>query len=189
MKFDVMFERFPIITGDEIELKKIEISNFEDVFSIYNNDRVFDYCGIIAKHNKETVKNMIGHFERDYNKRSRIKWGIFAKGSSNKLLGIIEASDFNKKVNMVTIGYFLEESLWGKGIASEAVRLLISYLFEMININRIQAEVMTSNDISKRVLIKNGFIKEGTLRQANVWSGKGLVDLEIYSILQDDYKN
>jgi ribosomal-protein-alanine N-acetyltransferase len=30
-------------------------------------------------------------------------------------------------------------------------------------------------------------MKEGTLRQANVWSGKGIVDLEVYSILRDGY--
>lgn len=51
----------------------------------------------------------------------------------------------------------------------------------------IQAEVMPPNRASKKVLLNNGFMKEGTLRQANVWSGKGIVDLEVYSILKDDY--
>ncbi|KOP67366.1 alanine acetyltransferase [Bacillus sp. FJAT-18019] len=189
MSIDVLFEKFPIINGDTITLNKIETTHLEDVFSIYDNDLVFEYCGIIPKHNKETVKNMIGHFERDYNKRSRVKWGILLNDSSNKLVGIMEAFDFNQKVNMVTIGYFLEQSYWGQGIASEAVRLLTSYFFEIIDINRIQAEVMPGNDASKRVLLKNGFSKEGTLRQANIWSGKGIVDLEIYAILKKDYKS
>lgn len=103
------------------------------------------------------------------------------------MLGIIEAFDFNQKVNMVSVGYFLEQAHWGKGIASEALSLLISYLFNNADINRIQAEVMPPNRASKKVLLKNGFMKEGTLRQANVWSGKGIVDLEVYSILKDDY--
>lgn len=51
----------------------------------------------------------------------------------------------------------------------------------------IQAEVMPPNRASKKVLLKNGFMKEGTLRQASVWSGKGIVDHEVYSILKDDY--
>jgi len=189
MSISVIFDEFPIINGNKIILKRIDISHLDDVFRIYNNDSVFDYCGIIPKHNIETVKNMIGHFERDYNKRSRVKWGVFLNEVPNKLVGIIEAFDFNQKVNMVTIGYFLEESYWGKGIASEAVKLLTHYLFERININRIQAEVMPGNDNSKRVLIKNGFVKEGTLKQASVWSGKGIVDLEIYAFLKDDYKS
>ncbi|MNI24214.1 putative ribosomal N-acetyltransferase YdaF [compost metagenome] len=130
---------------------------------------------------------MIGHFERDYNKRSRVKWGIFANDESDRLLGIIEAQDFNQKVNMVSIGYFLAESHWGKGIATEAVQILLNYLFREVHVNRIQAEVMPLNETSKKVLLKNGFIKEGTLRQATLWSGKGIVDLEIYSILKADY--
>ncbi|MNC37099.1 putative ribosomal N-acetyltransferase YdaF [compost metagenome] len=130
---------------------------------------------------------MIGHFERDYNKRSRVKWGIFYNSQPDRLMGIIEALDFNQKVNVVTIGYFLSESQWGKGIATETVNLLLNFLFMSVNVNRIQAEVMPLNENSKKVLLKNGFIKEGTLRQATLWSGKGIIDIEIYSILKEDY--
>lgn len=188
MDINSIFDEFPIIKFDSLVLKKIEVCHLEDVYEIYSNDKIFEYCGIIPKHNKETVKSMIGHFERDYNKRTKVKWGIFNHIESDELIGIIEAFDFNKKVNMVTIGYFLAESNWGKGIATSAVKGLIGFLFDNVNINRIQAEVMPSNEISKKVLLKSGFIKEGTLRQASFWSGKGIVDLEIYSILKKEYK-
>ncbi|WP_053377463.1 GNAT family N-acetyltransferase [Paenibacillus sp. FJAT-27812] len=187
MDIEAMFEQFPILKSDGLVLKKIEDYHFNEVFEIYNNDIVFEYCGIIPKHNKDTVKNMIGHFERDFNKRSRVKWGVFANDESDRLLGIIEVFDFNQKVNMVSIGYFLAESHWGRGIAAEAVKIMLDYLFMDVNVNRIQADVMPPNERSKKVLLKNGFIKEGTLRQATVWAGKGIVDLEIYSILREEY--
>ncbi|WP_411268103.1 GNAT family N-acetyltransferase [Paenibacillus sp. PL91] len=187
MEVEAVFKQFPILHSDAFVLKKIEFDHLDEVFEIYSNDKVFEYCGIIPKHNIDTVKNMIGHFERDYNKRARVKWGIFAKHENDRLLGIIEAFDFNQKVNMVTIGYFLAESHWGRGIATEAVKILVDFLYKDVNVNRIQAEVMPLNDPSKKVLLKNGFIKEGMLRQATVWSGKGIVDLEIYSILKEDY--
>jgi ribosomal-protein-alanine N-acetyltransferase len=106
---------------------------------------------------------------------------------NNKLVGIIEAMDFNQKVDMVTIGYFLAQPYWGKRIASEAVSKLIEFLFEKVNVNRIQAEVMPANEVSKKILLKNGFVKEGLLRQAALWSGKGIVDLEIYGVLKEEY--
>jgi ribosomal-protein-alanine N-acetyltransferase len=187
MNVEAVFEQFPILKSDVMVLKKIEAHHIDEVFAIYDNDTVFEYCGIIPKHNKDTVKNMIGHFERDYNKRSRVKWGIFYQSQPDQLLGIIEALDFNQKVNAVTIGYFLAEAHWGKGIADEAVKILLHYLFVEVNINRIQAEVMPKNANSKKVLLQNGFIKEGTLRQATLWSGKGIVDIELYSILREDY--
>ncbi|WP_166244068.1 GNAT family N-acetyltransferase [Paenibacillus turpanensis] len=187
MDTNVLFTAFPIIESDRLVLKKMDTSHLEDVFDIYSNDKVFEYCGIIPKHNKETVKSMIGHFERDYLKKSRVKWGIFEAADDQKLVGIMEVFDLNQKVNMVTIGYFLAEAYWGKGIATHAVKVLMRYLFQDVGVNRIQAEVMPPNESSKKVLLKNGFSKEGTLRQASLWSGKGIVDLEIYGILKNDY--
>ncbi|GKU27406.1 GNAT family N-acetyltransferase [Clostridium folliculivorans] len=187
MNMEMIFGNFPILESSNLILRRIEETDIKEVFEIYNNENVFEFCGIIPKNNIYTVKNMIGHFERDYNKKSRIKWGIFSKHHGNKLVGIIEAMDFNQKVDMVTVGYFLAERYWGNGIASEALSLLIKFLFETANINRIQAEVMPKNMASKHVLIKNGFMKEGLLRQASLWSGKGVVDLEIYGFLKEDY--
>ncbi|KJB89086.1 alanine acetyltransferase [Paenibacillus sp. E194] len=188
MNLDAVFGQFPILKSDTLTLKKVEEHHLEEVYDIYSNDTVFEYCGIIPKYKKATVKNMIGHFERDFNKRSRIKWGIFTNEDSERVVGIMEAFDFNQKVNMATIGYFLAETEWGKGIAAEATRIVVKFLFEDVGVNRIQAEVMPANERSKRVLLKNGFIKEGTLRQASLWSGKGIVDLEIYGLLQEEYK-
>ncbi|TQR20482.1 GNAT family N-acetyltransferase [Psychrobacillus vulpis] len=187
MNIEKLFENFPVLESEHLLLGKIEEAHLQELFTIYDNDKVFEYCGIIPKHNLQTVSKMIGHFDRDFNKKSRIKWGIFQKNQSNKLVGIIECMDFNAKVNMVSIGYFLAEEYWGKGIATESVQILIKFLFDEVDINRIQGEVMPANETSKKVLLKNGFMKEGLLRQATLWSGKGIVDLEIFGILQSDY--
>lgn len=187
MNVDALFGALPELQSDHVRLAKVEEKHLEELFEIYSNDRVFDYCGIIPKHNKDTVRKMIPHFERDYLKKSVIKWGIFAHQDNDRLVGIAEAFNFNQKVNMVTIGYFLAESYWGKGLATESVRLLTRFLFEEADLNRIQAEVMPANEVSKKVLLKNGYVYEGTLRQASLWSGKGIVDLEMYSLLKGEY--
>jgi len=187
MMIEKVFTQFPLLHTTSLTLKKIEASHVEELFAIYDNTKVFEFCGIIPKHNYQTVQKMIEHFERDFKKKSRIKWGIFEASQGEKLVGIIEAMDFNQKVNMVTIGYYLAEDFWGKGIATKAVEMVVNYFLEEVQVNRIQAEVMPLNEPSKKVLLKNGFIKEGLLRQATFWSGKGIVDLEIYGLLKEDY--
>ncbi|MFC9540001.1 GNAT family N-acetyltransferase [Lysinibacillus sp. NPDC056959] len=187
MNKEKVFAEFPLLNSEKLVLKKIEDAHLQELFAIYDNEKVFEYCGIIPKHNIQTVSKMIGHFDRDYKKETIVKWGIFQKSHSDQLVGIIEAMEFNQKVNMVTIGYYLAEDYWGKGLASDAVNILVKFLFEEVNINRIQAEVMPLNEASKKVLQKNGFLKEGLLRQAKVWSGKGVVDLEIYGLLKEEY--
>ncbi|MEQ6353400.1 GNAT family protein [Lysinibacillus sp. M3] len=187
MNKEKVFAEFPLLNSEKLVLKKIEDAHLQELFAIYDNEKVFEYCGIIPKHNIQTVSKMIGHFDRDYKKENIVKWGIFQKSHSDQLVGIIEAMEFNQKVNMVTIGYYLAEDYWGKGLAFDAVNILVKFLFEEVNINRIQAEVMPLNEASKKVLQKNGFLKEGLLRQAKVWSGKGVVDLEIYGLLKEEY--
>ncbi|WP_431809073.1 GNAT family N-acetyltransferase [Brevibacillus agri] len=188
MNSNALFHEFPVLKSDHLILREIEDCHLEELYEIYSNDNVFEYCGIIPKHKKDTVLTMIGHFKRDYLKKSRVKWGMFPAQQSERLVGIIEAFEFNQRVNMATIGYFLAEAHWGKGFAYEAVQMVVRFLMEEVNVNRIQAEVMPKNEPSKQVLRKNGFTLEGTLRQAALWSGKGIVDLEIYGLLQEDYQ-
>ncbi|MEB2281905.1 GNAT family N-acetyltransferase [Lysinibacillus xylanilyticus] len=187
MNIEKVFAEFPLLSSENIVLKKIEDAHLPELFAIYDNEKVFEYCGIIPKHNIQTVRKMIEHFDRDYQKKTKVKWGIFQKSHNDQLVGIIEAMDFNQKVNMVTIGYFLAENYWGKGLATDAVKIIVHFLFEEVNINRIQAEVMPLNEASKKVLLKNGFSQEGLIRQAALWSGKGVVDLEIYGLLKEEY--
>lgn len=187
MNIEALFGQFPVLRSEKIILAKIEDKHLDDLYAIYSNKKVFEYCGILPKSNIAAVKNMIGHFERDYIKRSRVKWGMMSAAEPDRLLGIMEVMDCNQKVNMLTVGYFLAEEYWGQGIAAAALSLLLDYLFTEVQVNRIQAEVMLPNEASKRVLLKNGFLKEGELRQAALWTGQGIVDLELYSILKEDY--
>jgi ribosomal-protein-alanine N-acetyltransferase len=188
MNTGILFGSFRTLSSPRMVLRKILPDDIEEVFAIYSNDTIFAHCGIITKKNKEVVLKSIGHFERDFKKKTRIKWGIALNNNENKIIGIIEAMDFEHKVNKVTIGYFLHPDYWHKGYSTAAVKILVRFLFEEAGVNRIQAEVMPVNIHSKKVLLNNGFLYEGTLRQATIWSGKGIVDLEMYSILASDYR-
>lgn len=180
------YEQFPHIVGDEITLRKIVPSDLDSLFEIYSNEKLFKYSPVMLKKNKDTVANMIGHFERDFNKRKEIFLGICLNCELNNIVGTAEIFDYSQDVNMITIGYRLNDRFWGKGIAAKAVKAMTDYLFNDIDINRIQAFVMPENIKSQNVLQRNGFIKEGIIRQGSVWKGQGVVDLILYSLLKSD---
>jgi ribosomal-protein-alanine N-acetyltransferase len=184
VSFSRLFAQFPVLESDTIVLRKVTEDDLKDLFEIYSNDDVFIFCGIIPKKNVEVIRKMVSHFERDYRKQKRIKWGICRKTDVTKLLEIVEAFNFKRKANTVTVGYFLNERFWNKGITTEAVRILVNYLLNEVGVERIRAEVMLQNNYSKRVLEKNGFTKEGTTREK--WSGKGIVNLEVFSVLKKE---
>ncbi|WP_243128275.1 GNAT family N-acetyltransferase [Clostridium chromiireducens] len=180
------YEQFPHIVADEITLRKIVVSDLDSLFEIYNNEKLFQYSPLMLKKNKDTVANMIGHFERDFNKRKEIFLGICLNSEPNNIVGVAEIFDYSHDVNMITIGYRLNDRFWGKGIATKTVKAMTDYLFNDIGINRIQAFVMPENIKSQNVLQRNSFVKEGIIRQGCVWKGQGVVDLILYSLLKSD---
>lgn len=88
-------------------------------------------------------------------------------------IGIILKNDVYKM--NVELGYWVAEPFWGKGIATEAVRLMTNYVFDTFVINRIMAEVFEYNKPSMRVLEKNGYFLE-TVSRKGVLKNDFLID-------------
>lgn len=189
MNKKLLFEKFPHLESDELILKKVEDKDADDLFEILTNENVFKYRPGNPLKNLAAVKNVIGHYERDFNKHKTIFLGIFYRKAENKLVGIAEIFEFDEKASRVEIGYTVNEKYWGKGFATNATRLMLDFLFNVIGVNSIQATPMPVNVKSKNVLERCGFIHEGTLRQVKHWTGVGIVDLEMYSILKTEYIN
>jgi RimJ/RimL family protein N-acetyltransferase len=73
-------------------------------------------------------------------------------------IGIHPQSDVNR-LN-AELGYFIGEEYWGKGIATEAIKLMVNYAFEHFDLQRIFARPFGTNLASQKVLQKAGFVLE-----------------------------
>ena len=60
-------------------------------------------------------------------------------------------------IHKISVGYRLREKFWGKGIATEALKLMIDYLYTNTDIEIITASTLPDNQASEKVLRKNGF--------------------------------
>jgi ribosomal-protein-alanine N-acetyltransferase len=95
--------------------------------------------------------------------------------------------DLNEKYCSCEVGYNISRLFWGKGIMTEALKAVISYLFIGIGMNRIEARHNTLNSASGSVMQKSGMKHEGILRQIKVDKNGHFYDLAVYSILKSDY--
>ncbi len=82
------------------------------------------------------------------------------------------------------IGYYIAKEFWGHGIATTAIRMIVDYIFQNFDIERIYAEPYAYNAASRRVLEKNGFSCEAILKKY-VIKNNVLLDSCIYSRLRD----
>lgn len=80
------------------------------------------------------------------------------------------------------IGYMLLPEYHRKGIASEAVKEVVKYGFDVMKLHSIEAVLDPENHGSAKVLEKNGFVKEAHFKENGFFEGRFL-DTVIYSIL------
>lgn len=113
-------------------------------------------------------------------------FGIF-EPRTDKLIGHISMYSIKRLPFLsALVGYSIDESYTGRGIATEAVGLVVAFGFEKIQLHRIEAYVSPRNTGSVRVLEKAGFMNEGLLKEFlhinGVWE-----DHFHYAILEKEF--
>ena len=80
--------------------------------------------------------------------------GVFL---GDEFCGLAEMYGYRDPIHKISVGYRLLERYWGKGIAKEALGMMIEYLYDETDIEIITASTMVENQASANVLKKNGF--------------------------------
>jgi len=92
----------------------------------------------------------------------------------------------DRRENVKEIGYILRRSHWGYGYASEAVKTVIEYGFDHLNLRKIIADTDPDNIASNRLLEGFRFQKEGYLRSE--WETHlGVRDSILWGLLKEEY--
>ncbi len=96
--------------------------------------------------------------------------------NSGQAIGLIGANAEWSPYRQAEIGYSLLSHFTGQGYGSEAVGAMRDYLFTHGEFHKLKAQVIEGNWPSRRVLEKNGFQLEGTLRDNYLLRGQWVND-------------
>ena len=115
-------------------------------------------------------------------------WVIVWK-ESGKVIGSlgIHADTKRQGIQAKCMGYVLSADYWGRGIATEAAKCAMQYVFAELDLDVLSIYHFPKNTASKRVIEKCGFQYEGTLRQASKLYNGEIVDSVCYSMLREEY--
>lgn len=174
-----------------LETKQLRLRPFrmEDATAMYQNwatdEDVTKYLSWAPHESIEVTNTILQEWVNKYASKDFYQWAITFK-DEDEVIGCMGVVNQNEAINEVEIGYCITKKYWRKGITTEALQIVISYLFEDIDANRIVAKHDINNPSSGSVMIKCGMCYEGTLRQADA-NNQGLCDCAVYSILHKDY--
>lgn len=175
----------PKIETKRLILRKFTKKDLNDLYEYASDNKVTQYLSWNTYKNIDMATEYIEHIIEKYTKNEIAPWGIEWKENS-KLVGSIDFVQYDKKNFSAEIGYVLNRDYWNKGIMTEALKEIIRFGFENMNLIRIETKLNALNIQSERVMQKNGLKYEGTLRKKEFLKDK-FIDIKYYSILRDEY--
>lgn len=111
----------------------------------------------------------------------------FALDYESQFVGVLQLAEIDHFEKRAAISIFLGlKELWGRGIGSTALRLLLDYAFTVQGLERVYSHVYGFNTRSQRLMEHVGFQREGILRQHDLQNGKRQ-DLHVYGILKPEF--
>ena len=170
--------RIELLEGKSIRLKLGDKEDLDFLVGFWNNlDYYGDYEAIMEQMTRAEAEKRLADASK------RVYFIIQKKDGTN--IGLIVY--FGQSSGSITIGYAIEPSEHGKGYGTEALQLMVDYLFLAKEIHRVQANTDPENKVSQRILEKVGFKKEGVSRRSSFVRGQWR-DEYLYSILREEWK-
>ncbi|MDO4417490.1 MAG: GNAT family N-acetyltransferase [Eubacteriales bacterium] len=132
----------------------------EDVQALYHyfglDEEMHKYSGWNPFATPEMTAVAVRTFLNGYRKLDSYNWVIELDG---ELVGMIGAYDYNSIKGTIEVGFSIRHDQWGKGIATEALTAVLSFLIEE-QIPCVTAWCAAQNEGSRRVLEKSGMKQE-----------------------------
>lgn len=171
---------------DRLILRKFNLDDAEAMFKNWASDEeVTKYLMWPAHKNLEVSKGYITSLIETYQNLNKYDWAIELK-EIGEVIGSIGIVRCNEEIACVEIGYCIARQWWNKGITSEAFLLIVKFLMEELEVNRIESRHDPRNMNSGRVMMKCGLQYEGTHRKSD-FNNQGICDASWYGLLREDY--
>ncbi len=117
--------------------------------------------------------------------RKTINCGLFAIGSG-RFLGGLGIMPRDWEIRYFEIGYWLRKSAEGHGYMTEAVRLVVEYLFGELQAQRVEIRCDEQNTHSANVARRLGFVQEGLLRNDSPATDGSIRNTLVFSLVPGD---
>ena len=150
------FTPFPILKTERLILRCLELSDDQQLFKLRTNKKVNKYIVRPIQKDIKEIRAFISEINTGINNNELIDWVITLK-ENPKLIGSICFWNFSNNKTVAEIGYELDPAFQGKGIMSEALKKIIDFGFQEIELDTIEAYTHKNNNDSTKLLQKYNF--------------------------------
>lgn len=154
----------PTLDGERVRLRWLSDRDVPALFAVFGDPAVTRYWSAPALRDEGAAAELLAQIHAHFRDRTSFQWGI-ARRDDDELLGTCSLFRPNFEHRRSELGFALGQAHWGRGYASEAIRLAIAYAFDVLRFGRLEADVDPRNLPSLRALESLAFRREGYLRE------------------------
>jgi [ribosomal protein S5]-alanine N-acetyltransferase len=182
-----IFADLPELETERLLLRKMRLDDAEAMFAYASDPEVTRYVLWDTHRSVEDSEEFLRQATEGYERGDFGGWGVVLKDSGAFIGTCGLDTGYAPEHARAELGYVLSREHWGRGLMSEAVREVIRFGFERLELNRMEARCIAANIASARVMEKAGMTYEGTLREREFIKG-AYRDMKLYSILKREYR-
>ncbi|MHB8259407.1 MAG: GNAT family N-acetyltransferase [Bacteroidia bacterium] len=153
------------LNGEHIYLRALEPTDLDILYKWENNPAIWQVSNTLAPYSKFVLEEYLVNAHQDIFSSKQIRLLICLTDSTP--IGTIELFDFDAHHSRVGIGIMIDESAEHKGYATQALKLLCTYCFEVLLLKQIYCNISASNQKSLHLFKKLDFKEAGLKKQWN----------------------
>lgn len=176
----------PTLETARLRLRPCEESDVDDLFALMSDAEVLRHWDSPPWTDPAQAASFVTRSRRIAEDEDGAR--VVVEGREDgRFLGWLTFASWDPDFRSAELGYVLTRDAWGHGYATEAARALLTWAYDALPLNRVQAQADTRNPASARVLEKLGFVLEGTLREDCIVDGV-VSDSWVYGLLPRDWE-
>jgi diamine N-acetyltransferase len=158
------------LQGEHIYLRALEPEDLDFIHAIENDESFWQLSNTQTPYSRYLIKQYLEHSHKDIYEVKQLRLVISDK--KNTALGMIDLFDFDFKNQRAGVGILVrDEEKRNQGIGSEALRLLVDYSFNRLNLHQLYCHISEKNKASISLFAKQGFKKIGLKKDWNLVNG------------------
>ncbi|MHA2250543.1 MAG: GNAT family N-acetyltransferase [Candidatus Kariarchaeaceae archaeon] len=172
--------------GKLVKLRGLELSDVDHIMaSDWNDFEMRKFLHFFTYQNREDVENWIKRVNEAKNRGTGFTYAILTH--NDEWIGTCSLVDINPIHKSAELGIIINtKSMWNKGYGTDAMIVLCTIGFQLLNLNRIELEFHEFNKRGERVYQKLGFQLVGRKRQRHFILGK-YHDSIVMDLLRDEF--
>ncbi len=174
---------FPELSTTRLHLRQLRPSDVAAVFALYSHADVMRYIPLPIAQTLADAEFTINKINTRIANNESINWAITLQSDTNTVIGTIGYVRLSPENHRAEVGYMLHPKHHKQHIMDEALKKVLRYGFDTLQLHSIEAVINPLNIASEKLLQNNQFVKEAHFKEKELINGQ-FTDSVIYSLLR-----